>query len=303
MFSFELTISQKNALAPGLAASSQWAEWLNASSAQEKEAVRQQNASDAINLDFLPAMQRRRLSPLSRLVFAAAWPILQDNPSCPVVFSSRNGEINRSFQLLIALAKKEGVSPTSFGLSVHNAIGGQLAIQHSNEAEQSAISARDNGIENALLDAWLLLQDGAERVLVICAQDPLDTQYDVKIDREPFPFACALLITRGSQWRLSRGPLNTSAPADAQGANQSAINSEGDAGVIARLEAGHNHWTTPSGLTSGRISGLTVDQVSAQTSGPASAPASGSATVADTTQPEFAPSCPDLSAWTWTRQT
>ncbi len=235
MFSFELTISDQNALAPGLATSSQWVQWLNASTAQEKNIVREQNPQDAINLDFLPAMQRRRLSPLSRLVFAAAWPILKAYPQCPVVFSSRNGEINRSFQLLIALAKNEGVSPTSFGLSVHNAITGQLAIQHGNYAEQSAISARDNGLENALLDAWLMLQDGAERVLVLCAQDPLDRKYEVEIEREPFPFACALLVTRGNAWRLSK-VLSADAP----------LNVNGGAGVIARLQGDLECWTTPT---------------------------------------------------------
>jgi hypothetical protein len=233
MLAFELTISEKNALAPGLSTASQWARWLQAGSAQEKEHSRAQNPQDPPALSFLPAMQRRRLSALSRLVFAAAWPILEKHPQCPMVFSSRNGEINRSFQLLIELAKGNGVSPTSFGLSVHNAIAGQLAIQHGNYAEQSAISANSNGLENAMLDAWLMLQDGAEQVLVLYANDPLDAQYQVDIERGPFALACALLVQKGSDWRLCYD-AKSSAP----------LNEYGSAGVCAQLVSGQSQWTT-----------------------------------------------------------
>lgn len=233
MLAFELTISEQIALAPGLSTASQWIRWLQAGDAQEKEHSRAQNPQEPPVLDFLPAMQRRRLSALSRLVFAAAWPILKQHPQCPVVFSSRNGEINRSFQLLIELAKGNGVSPTSFGLSVHNAIAGQLAIHHGNYAEQSAISANSNGLENAMLDAWLMLQDGSERALVLYANDPLDAQYDVDIDRGPFALACALLVHKGTDWRLCLD-TNSSAP----------LNEDGSAGVCARLLGGHTQWAT-----------------------------------------------------------
>jgi len=233
MLAFELTISEKNALAPGLSTASQWARWLQAGSPQEKEHSRAQNPQDPPALSFLPAMQRRRLSALSRLVFAAAWPILEKHPQCPMVFSSRNGEINRSFQLLIELAKGNGVSPTSFGLSVHNAIAGQLAIHQGNYAEQSAISTNSNGLENAMLDAWLMLQDGADQVLVLYANEPLDAQYEVDIERGPFALACALLVQKGSDWRLCCD-TNTDAP----------LNKDGSAGVCAQLVSGQRQWTT-----------------------------------------------------------
>lgn len=237
MLAFELTISEQNALAPGLSTASQWARWLQADGAPEKARSRAQNPQEPPALSFLPAMQRRRLSALSRLVFAAAWPILEKHPQCPVVFSSRNGEINRSFQLLIELAKGNGVSPTSFGLSVHNAIAGQLAIHHGNYAEQSAISANSNGLENALLDAWLMLQDGADKVLVLYANDPLNSEYEVNIERAPFALACALLVQKGSDWRLCR---------DTRVATDVPLNEDGSAGVCARLLSGTSRWATPT---------------------------------------------------------
>lgn len=236
MFSFELTISEQHARAPGLSTAAHWEQWLLASESQKQDMARSAVSEEGPALEFLPAMQRRRLSPLSRLVFAAAWPILEKCPQCPVVFSSRNGEINRSFQLLVQLARGEGVSPTSFGLSVHNAIAGQLAIHHENHAEQSAISAHEHGLENALLEAWLMLQDGADRVLVLYANDPLAAEYEVDIEREPFAFATALLVEKGTDWRLQRDDT----------VHTASVNAEGDIGVTARLLAGQDHWTTPT---------------------------------------------------------
>ena len=77
-------------------------------------------------VDFLPAMQRRRLSLSARLLFAAAHPLLAEGESCPLVLASHDGEINRSFDLWATLLRDNEVSPTSFGLSVHNALAGAV---------------------------------------------------------------------------------------------------------------------------------------------------------------------------------
>src|SRR5690606_10883935 len=116
----------------------------------------------------------------------------------------------------------------------HNAIAGQLAIHHKNHAEQSAISAHEHGLENALLEAWLMLQDGADKVLVLYANDPLAAEYEVDIEREPFAFATALLVEKGTDWHVQRDDT----------ARATSINAEGDIGVTARLLAGQDHWTT-----------------------------------------------------------
>ncbi|RKW37248.1 MAG: 3-oxoacyl-ACP synthase, partial [Lautropia sp.] len=79
-------------------------------------------------LEFLGAMQRRRLSGVARLMVDAAWPLVQDDEHLPVVYVSHDGEINRSFELWLTLLKEGTVSPTSFGLSVHNALVGQWSM-------------------------------------------------------------------------------------------------------------------------------------------------------------------------------
>ena len=63
-------------------------------------------------VDFLPAMQRRRLGLSARLLFAAAHPLLAESESCPLVLASHDGEINRSFGLWVTLLRDNEVPPT-----------------------------------------------------------------------------------------------------------------------------------------------------------------------------------------------
>ena len=46
----------------------------------------------------------------------------------PIVFSSRHGDLPKTSTLLADLADKNALSPTAFGLSVHNAIPSLFSI-------------------------------------------------------------------------------------------------------------------------------------------------------------------------------
>ncbi|MFC2534698.1 MAG: beta-ketoacyl synthase chain length factor, partial [Neisseria elongata] len=124
--------------------------------------------------------------------------------SCPLVLASHDGEINRSFGLWTTLLRDNEVSPTSFGLSVHNALAGQWSMLRGDMSEYTALSARQDSLESAVLEAAGLLADGAERVLVLVADEPLQAQYPVApVERAPFAHALALLLTAGEEWELS----------------------------------------------------------------------------------------------------
>lgn len=154
-------------------------------------------------LPFLSPMQRRRLNPAARLMVDAAWPLLDAGERLPVVYVSHDGEINRSFELWLSLLRGEGVSPTSFGLSVHNALAGQWSMLRQDPSESTALCVRQAGLEVAVVEACGLLADGAEAVLVLVADDPLSNQYPVPVARAPFAYALALVVTAGKGWRLS----------------------------------------------------------------------------------------------------
>ena len=79
----------------------------------------------------IPAMQRRRIERLGRMAIqAACW--CEDGQGAdsqvPLVFASRHGDVARSMDLLGSLVADQPLSPTGFGLSVHNAIAALYSI-------------------------------------------------------------------------------------------------------------------------------------------------------------------------------
>ncbi|MFY3435404.1 beta-ketoacyl synthase chain length factor [Achromobacter mucicolens] len=160
----------------------------------------------AARLDFLPPMQRRRLSPLARGVFACAWPLADGYPDMPFVFASRHGETTRNFGLLESLAADEPLSPTAFGLSVHNAIAAQWSIIRRETAESVALSVEDDGLEHAFLEAALLFGQGHGNVLVVLAEEVPPPPYAPWVADAPFSYAAAFRLCPGTDWALSMGP-------------------------------------------------------------------------------------------------
>lgn len=163
-------------------------------------------------LEFLPPMQRRRLSPMARAVFECAWPVAAGQPPMPLVFASRHGETTRSFGLLQALAAGEPLSPTAFGLSVHNAIAGQWSIIRRETDESVALSAEEDGLELAFLEAGLLLAEGHDNVLVVLAEERPPAPYSPWIDDVPFSYAAAFRLRTGCDWRLENSADPASRP-------------------------------------------------------------------------------------------
>lgn len=190
----QFDIDQWQAWAPGLANADDWAIWA-------REPCRLENASEP-DVSFLPAMQRRRLSRLARMAFAVATPLTQGQPPMPLVYASRHGETPRTFAILSDMAREEALSPTQFSLSVHNAIIGLWSIQQADRSEMTALAAEGDGLEHAILEAALLLAEGAPSVLVVVAEDQPPAAYQPWIDDVPFPYALALRLTSGAGWQL-----------------------------------------------------------------------------------------------------
>ncbi|MFH6973564.1 beta-ketoacyl synthase chain length factor [Neisseria sp. 23W00296] len=195
--SFSFNIAAWHAACNRMATAEQWQQWaagqLDADTLPEHKPA----------LAFLPAMQRRRLGAAARLVCEAAWELADRYPGCPMVYASHDGEINRSFELWPELLRSHTVSPTSFGLSVHNAPAGQWSILRSDMNENTALAPLSDGLETALAEAFALLSDGAERVLVVVADDPLQTSYCVSAERAPFPHALAMVVEAGGRYSLT----------------------------------------------------------------------------------------------------
>lgn len=120
----------------------------------------------------------------------------------PMVYASRHGETARTFAILNDLADGEPLSPTQFSLSVHNAIIGLWSIQQQDTSEMTALAAEGDGLEHAVLEASMLLGEGAPAVLVVIAEDQTPSVYAPWVNDVSFPYAVALLLKPGHAWQL-----------------------------------------------------------------------------------------------------
>lgn len=200
----ELCIEQWRAWAPGLDSEDAWRAWAAAPWSPPDQ-------GEQPGCGFLPAMQRRRLSRLARMTLDVAWPLCGEHEQLPLVFASRHGETPRTYALLKEVVAGQPLSPTSFGLSVHNAIAGQWSILRGQRGESVAIAGEADTFEHAIVEAAALLGDGASSVIVVLAEERPPAAYDGWISDIPFSYAVALKLggastdrhaPAGSRWRL-----------------------------------------------------------------------------------------------------
>lgn len=113
-----------------------------------------------------------------------------------MVFASRYGDAARSVEMLAELAREQALSPTVFGLSVHNAIAAMVSIARGERGNVLAVAAGAASAAAALVEAGALLADGAPEVLVVCYDAALPGAYAEFADEPGSPYAWA--------WRVAR---------------------------------------------------------------------------------------------------
>lgn len=176
----EFTVEQWAAWAPGLETRQAWRDWARAPYPPQGE------SSPA--LAEVPALQRRRIDRLGRMAIQAAlWCDAGDGT--PLVFASRHGDVQRSLELLTQQARSEALSPTAFGLSVHNAIAALHSIVRGERGNYLALAAGRASAAAALVEAAGLLADGADEVRVVVYDAPLPDDYAAFIDEPQAGYA------------------------------------------------------------------------------------------------------------------
>lgn len=178
------------AWAPGLEDPEAWARW-----AEAPEPLGREGLPDA---RFLPAMLRRRCTPLSKIVLRAATDACPEGTGDAVrtVFSSRHGSINESVGLLENVARGEKVSPAKFSHTVHNAQAGLYSIAAGNRCASSSLSAREDSFGAGLIEAMTHLErEPGCPVLFVTGDVPLDPVFAAMIDEPACAYAVALLLT------------------------------------------------------------------------------------------------------------
>lgn len=188
MFESEVvfSIARHAAWAPRLTTRERWAEW-----AREPWDIA---VGEEPKVAAMPAMLRRRAGFLGRMALEVAYACLGEQRDVPTVFCSRHGEVARAVELLGDLARGEPLSPTAFGLAVHNASAGLFSIARADRANHVALAGGTSTIEHAVIEACGQLADGAPMVLLVACDTALPDglrQFE-DCDEQPWAFAWAL---------------------------------------------------------------------------------------------------------------
>ncbi len=180
-----------SAWAPGLEDGAAWQAWAKAPAPLSPEGHPK--------AEFLPAMLRRRCTPLSRLFLTAAFGALaeEERPAVRTVFATRHGSINESIELLHQVVKQERLSPTKFSHTVHNAQAGLFCIAAGNRQASSSLAARAETFACGWLEALTFLErDPATPVLFVTGDVALDPTFAPLVNEPPGVYGLGLLLAR-----------------------------------------------------------------------------------------------------------
>jgi hypothetical protein len=178
-------------------------------------------------LAFVPAMQRRRLSPFAKIALFAAESATAESATAEnvaaecataenalrqhgieenavnhqenqidIIFSSRHGDLHKTSELLTALADDQDISPTAFSTSVHNAVPGLYSILKHNKQAINALSSGKDSFFYALVDAYARLKSGrCEKLLIVHADRALPELYQQYQDEAQIDHAVAMVVS------------------------------------------------------------------------------------------------------------
>ena len=153
--------------------------------------------SSPITLSWVTAMQRRRMTPFVKMVLHSAYQVTNEKPyeNMPVVFSSRHGDFHKTANLLGDLAEQLPLSPTGFGLSVHNAAIGMYSIISGNTQPMVAIAAGKDSFACALIEAYIKLVEFKQtHILVVHTDESLPDPYTTFADEKQITHSIALVM-------------------------------------------------------------------------------------------------------------
>ncbi|MBA3580855.1 MAG: beta-ketoacyl synthase chain length factor [Gammaproteobacteria bacterium] len=190
-----LNVVDWHAWAPGLNTTDAWAAWLKVATPGQVPPIAVDTASEP-DVSAIPAMLRRRLSPLYRAALAVAYALGDKHGPMPTIFCSRHGDNHKTVELLKALAEQMPLSPTGFSLSVHNAAVGQYTIARQEALPSNAIAAGESGLEHACIEAAGFLAEGRyPQVLVLMYDDILPEVYRNIPDSVACRYALGLVLS------------------------------------------------------------------------------------------------------------
>lgn len=163
------------------------------------------------DVSVIPAMLRRRLSPLARMAMSVIIPLAEKHGAMPLVYVSRHGDLHRTLELLKDITKGELLSPTAFSLSVHNATAGLFSIHSGTTKNITAISCGTEELVPALLEAVGQCTAEDPKVLCVFCDEPPPTIYQEQAAHPDSPYAVAMIVGQGEDWQALSSPSENAA--------------------------------------------------------------------------------------------
>lgn len=191
------SINAWSAWAPGIESNADWQAWAN----HKKELAKDKTLSPKV--DFIPPLQRRRLSQLTKMSLKVAFDCTKGLNDIESVFASRYGEWNQTLGLLRQITNEEELSPAGFSLSVHNTAAGIHSLTSKNKATYSAIAACENTFSAALIEAIGKLNEKENKnILLVIADEHVPKLYEETFTFPTLPFAVAFLLSNNPPGKL-----------------------------------------------------------------------------------------------------
>ncbi|MDB4987018.1 MAG: hypothetical protein JWN04_2196 [Myxococcaceae bacterium] len=161
-----------------------------------------------LDLSLLERTLRRGLSDVTRLFMHAAKLALSDASAAAdvepaevhVIFASAFGEIATAEALLAEAYDANSSSPARFRNSVHNTAPGLFSISNKNHLPCTALAAGWETAAMGLCEAAAQLATGAERVLLVFAEEGVPSA--LSVEHEHRPLAAGFVLCRSEV----RGP-------------------------------------------------------------------------------------------------
>ncbi|MFH0257546.1 beta-ketoacyl synthase chain length factor [Vibrio rumoiensis] len=199
MNTISFNIEQWHALSPGLTTPDDWKRC--------RSIYTQENESVQVEANLIPAMMRRRMSPLSKIALQTAIHLQQSSTSDfdYLIFSSRHGELPRTVELLQQVLQGEEASPMAFSQSVHNTSAGLFTIATKSPIPATSLAGCESSLHHALIEASAYLSENPQhKILLIDFDAPLPKPYD-QFESQPIPplYALGLILGAGQQTQLT----------------------------------------------------------------------------------------------------
>jgi hypothetical protein len=141
-------------------------------------------------------MMRRRVEGIGRMALQSAYRCQGEATAMPVVLASRYGDTRRALAQLGELCKDQPLSPTGFGLSVHNAIGALYSIARGDIGNYISVAAGRASAAAGVVEAVGLLAEGEhEEALLVC--------YDAALPQPHADFADEPECAYAWAWRVA----------------------------------------------------------------------------------------------------